>query len=169
MLRATRPGNVASDAATISVIAPAAASVAAPPPPPPPVFVRDSKAPAANIVGIAEGRRFGRGFGPRELRVRVDADPSGLLIVKLRLTRIDRGRCSYFSGKRERFIVTGRGRCSASDGLWFGVGDRQETSYLLPSRLPRGRYVLDVNAIDKAYNRDDARRRGGNRIVFHVG
>jgi len=29
--------------------------------------------------------------------------------------------------------------------------------------------VLDANAIDKAYNRDDKRRRGGNRIVFHVG
>jgi hypothetical protein len=28
--------------------------------------------------------------------------------------------------------------------------------------------VLDVNAVDKAYNRDDARRRGANRIVFHV-
>ena len=167
VLRATRPGNVASDAATVSVIAPVV--VGAAPPPPPPVFARDLSAPAANIVGIAEGRRFGRGFGPRVLRARVDSDPSGLLIVKLRLTRIDRGRCSYFSGRRERFIVTGRGRCSASDGLWFAVGDREETSYLLPSRLPRGRYVLDVNAIDKAYNRDDKRRRGGNRIVFHVG
>jgi hypothetical protein len=28
--------------------------------------------------------------------------------------------------------------------------------------------VLDVNVIDRAYNRDDARRRGGNRVVFHV-
>ena len=94
------------------------------------------------------------------------ADPSGLLAVKLRLTRNDRGRCSTFSGKSERFRHV---KCGASNGFWFGVGDRTETSYLLPSRLPRGRYVLDVNAIDKAYNRDDARRRGGNRIVFHVG
>jgi hypothetical protein len=130
---------------------------------------RDATAPAANILGISEGRRFGHGFGPRELRARVDPDPSGLLMVKLRLTRTDHGRCSYFSGKRERFVVTGRGRCHASDGLWFAVGDREQTSYLLPRRLPSGRYVLDVNAIDKAYNRDDARRRGGNRVVFHVG
>jgi hypothetical protein len=28
--------------------------------------------------------------------------------------------------------------------------------------------VLDVNAIDKSFNRDDARRRGSNRIVFFV-
>ncbi|HEV7804939.1 MAG TPA: hypothetical protein VGO80_03915 [Solirubrobacteraceae bacterium] len=130
---------------------------------------RDVSAPGANIRAIAEGRRFGRGFGPRVLRVGVDPDTSGLLAVKLRLTRIDHGRCSYFSGKSERFVITGRGRCRASDGLWFAVGDRQETSYLLPSRLPRGRYVLDANAIDKAYNRDDRRRRGGNRVVFRVG
>jgi hypothetical protein len=130
---------------------------------------RALSAPTANIRSIADGRRIGRGFGPRELRVGVDPDTSGLLTVKLRLTRTDHGRCSYFSGKSERFVVTGRGRCRASDGLWFAVGDRQQTSYLLPARLPRGRYVLDANAIDKAYNRDDQCRRGANRVVFHVG
>jgi hypothetical protein len=125
----------------------------------------DRTAPAAGIRGIAEGRRFARGSAPRELRAVVDADPSGLLVVKLRLTRNDRGRCSTFSGRSERFR---RVKCGASNGFWFGVGDRQETSYLLPERLPRGRYVLDVNAVDKAYNRDDVRRRGANRVVFHV-
>jgi hypothetical protein len=126
----------------------------------------DRRAPAASISEIAEGRRFARGEGPRELRVVVGSDASGLLAVKLRLTRNDRGRCSTFSGRTERFRHI---KCGASNGFWFGIGDRQDTSYLLPSRLPRGRYVLDVNAIDKAFNRDDARRRGGNRIVFHVG
>lgn len=126
----------------------------------------DRRAPAAAVRGIAEGQRFARGEGPRELRVAVDRDASGLLDVKLRLTRNDRGRCSTFSGKSERFRHI---KCGASNGFWFSVGDRQDTSYLLPSRLPRGRYVLDVNAIDKAFNRDDTRRRGGNRIVFHVG
>jgi hypothetical protein len=166
VLRAARPGNVASDAVPLTAVAPAGSLAT---PPPPPVFTRDRSAPAANIRAIAEGRRFGRGFGPRELHVRVDPDPSGLLTVKLRLTRIDRGRCSYFSGRSERFVVTGRGDCSARKGFWFAVGDREQTNYLLPGRLPRGRYVLDANAIDKAYNRDDRRRRGGNRIVFHVG
>ena len=127
---------------------------------------RDRTAPVAAIRGIAEGRRFGRGFGPRVLRAVVDPDPSGLRAVKLRLTRTDGGRCSTFSGRSERFRRVG---CGARNGFWFGIGDRQDTTYLLPGRLPRGRYVLDVNAIDKAYNRDDARRRGGNRVVFHVG
>jgi hypothetical protein len=86
-------------------------------------------------------------------------------MVKLRLTRNDHGRCAYFSGRKERFVPS---RCGAAHGLWFGIGDRADWSYLLPSPLPRGRYVLDVNAIDKAYNRDDRRRRGGNRVVFEV-
>jgi hypothetical protein len=172
-LRATRPPDVPSDVARVTVspapasgpagATPPAAAPPAPPPPPPPIA--KLQAPGAAIVGIEEGQRFRRGEGPRELRVKAFAG-AGLHIVKLRLTRNDRGRCSTFSGKTERFRHV---KCGAANGFWFGVGDRQDTSYLLPSRLPRGRYVLDVNAIDKAFNRDDARRRGGNRIVFHVG
>lgn len=127
---------------------------------------RDLSAPGATIRGIRDGQRFARGKGPRRLQATIDSDPSGLLAVKLRLTRADRGRCSFYSGKSERFR---RVRCGASHGGWFGVGDRERIDYLLPKALPRGRYVLDANAVDKAYNRDDARRRGANRIVFHVG
>ncbi len=129
---------------------------------------RDRTPPAIAIEGIREGQRFARGKGPRELRAKVAPDPSGLLVVKFRLTRTNGPRCEYFSGKLERFR-TNRSRCGASNGLWFGVGDREQTSYLLPRALPRGRYVLDANVVDKALNRDDARRRGGNRVVFHVG
>ncbi|HUR86797.1 MAG TPA: hypothetical protein VMY78_15795 [Solirubrobacteraceae bacterium] len=129
---------------------------------------RDRTSPAIGIVGIRDGRRFARGKGPRALRAKALPDPSGLLQVKFRLTRTDGPRCSYFSGRLERFR-TNRNRCGAASGFWFGVGDREDTSYLLPRPLPRGRYVLDVNVIDKAFNRDDGRRRGGNRIVFHVG
>lgn len=132
---------------------------------------RDRTAPVSGIRGIAEGRRFAHGRGPRRLRAHVDADPSGLRIVKLRLTRTDHGRCTYFSGRSERFRpgrLSGGTRCGAKRGYWFGVGDDPDVDYLLPRRLPRGRYVLDVNAIDKAYNRDDGRQRGRNRIVFHV-
>lgn len=129
---------------------------------------RDLKAPGSEVIAIAEQERFSRSEAPRRLRARIDADPSGLLIVKFRLTRRSGERCTYFSGNFERFRPNKRDRCGASNGYWFGVGDRQEIDYLLPRRLPRGRYVLDVNAIDKAYNRDDKRRRRGNRIVFHV-
>jgi hypothetical protein len=132
---------------------------------------RDLTAPGANIGGIAEGRIFGGAFAPRELRVTVDPDPSGPLAVELRLTRTDHGRCSYFSGRSEHVVRAGHERCRAQHGFWFGVGvgDLEQTSYLLPQRLPRGRYVLDAVAIDRVYDRDDARRRGGDRIVFDGG
>lgn len=129
---------------------------------------RDTEAPGSTVIGIAEQERFKRTAAPRRLRARIDSDPSGLLIAKFRLTRRFRGHCTYFSGRSERLRPNRRSRCGASNGYWFGVGDREKIDYLLPRRLPAGRYVLDVNAIDKAYNRDDRRRRRGNRIVFHV-
>jgi hypothetical protein len=141
----------------------------------------DRQAPKALITAVREGQTFARGRGPRELAGRVGvlaafapraveagallADPSGLHAVKLRLTRNDGGRCSAWSGSRERFV---KRRCGARHGWWLGIGDKVDWSYLLPARLPRGRYVLDVNAIDKAFNRDDRRRRGENRVVFRV-
>jgi hypothetical protein len=129
---------------------------------------RDTTAAATHITGIKDGQRFAQGKGPRTLRIAVDSDPSGLRTVKLRLTRNDRGRCTYYSGKSERFRTPRQSRCGAENGFWFAIGDREQTSYLLPRPLPRGHYVLDVNAIDKAFNRDDARRRGVNRITFTV-
>jgi hypothetical protein len=125
----------------------------------------DREAPAPAITGIAEGRRFARAAGPRRLTATVAADPSGLQVVKLRLTRTVGPHCTYYSGKSERFR---RAPCGAGRAPWFAVGDREQVDYLLPQRLGRGRYVLDVNAVDKAGNRDDGRRRGANRIVFHV-
>ena len=141
----------------------------------------DRQSPQSLITGVREGQTFAAGNGPRELSGRIGVvpafgqravapqalrpDPSGLLAVKLRLTRNDRGRCTTWSGSRERFV---RRPCGAARGWWFRIGDKADWSYLLPSKLPRGRYVLDVNAIDKAYNRDDKRRRGENRVVFRV-
>ena len=126
---------------------------------------RDREAPAAALTGIRDGQRFARGKGPRRITAQIAPDPSGLQVVKLRLTRRVGPRCSYLSGRSERFR---RAPCGSNRAPWFAVGDRQQVDYLLPQALARGRYVLDVNAIDKAYNRDDARRRGANRVVFHV-
>jgi hypothetical protein len=93
------------------------------------------------------------------------AETGGVLMVKLRLQRRVHGHCWYFSGRFERF----RGaRCGVARGEWFRIGDGLTWSYLLPKRLPRGSYVLDVNAIDRAYNRDDARRAGANEVHFVV-
>jgi hypothetical protein len=47
------------------------------------------------------------------------------------------------------------------------VGDRAGWSYLLPSRLPAGRYVLDATAIDRNGNRSGLRP-GVSRVAFTV-
>jgi hypothetical protein len=63
--------------------------------------------------------------------------------VRIRLERRHRGRCFYFSGSRERLVRTLRCR----PAQFFSVGGTQSFSYLLPARLPRGRYVFDIEAI----------------------
>ena len=123
---------------------------------------RDRRAPQATITGIREQQRFTRRGAPRELAATVADDPSGLQAVKLGLSRSSGGRCWVLSGKRAAFR---RARCGHH--AVFGVGTASDVSYLLPTRLPRGRYVLDVVAIDKAFNRDEPAR-GRNRGVFTV-
>jgi hypothetical protein len=108
----------------------------------------DTTAPLAAIDGIRNGQRFSRRRAPRELHGTVSADPSGLWAVKIRLTRRSGKRCWYFSGTRERFLKRTCGKRYA-----FKVSDQPTWSYLLPRRLPRGRYVLDTYAIDNAFNR----------------
>jgi hypothetical protein len=108
----------------------------------------DTAAPLARILGIRDGQRFSRRRAPRELRGSASPDPSGLWAVKIRLTRRLRAKCWYFSGTRERFLQRTCGKRYA-----FKVGEATSWSYLLPSRLPRGRYVLDTYAVDNAFNR----------------
>ena len=111
---------------------------------------------SATILGIRNGQRFTRRRAPRELRGTASADPSGLWAVKLRLTRRFRGTCWYFSGSKERFLKRACGKQHA-----FKVGEQTGWSYLLPARLPRGRYALDVYAVDNAFNNDRSRERSG--------
>jgi len=59
-------------------------------------------------------------------------------------------------------------RCGAVRGRWFSVGDKLEWSYLLPGRLPRGRWVIDMRTTDGAGNVNDNLIRGRSRMVFHV-
>jgi len=112
------------------------------------------------ITGIREGQVFRR--GPRELTATVEDDPAGLYGVKLALSRRAGGRCSTWSGRKERFR---RARCGRHSS--FTVGTSRDVSYLLPKRLGRGRYVLDVVSIDGKFNRDPLAR-GRNRVVFRV-
>jgi hypothetical protein len=137
---------------------------------------RDRTTPQSFFTGIRDGQVFRRGAGPRVIRGRsgepvalgsrsLRSDASGLLMVKLRLTRTAGARCSTWSRTKERFV---RRRCGVGNGSWFRISDRSPWEYQLAQRLPRGRYVLDVKAIDRAYNRDEQRRRGANRVIFRV-
>ena len=155
-LKATKAGSVRSAAEKLAVSAPGQ-----PPVVPEPV-ASDTAAPVARIAGIRSGQRFKRKKAPRTLRGSVTPDPSGLRAVKLSLTRSSGGRCQLYSPTKERFR---RSRCGRR--VNFSIGDRQDWSYLLPNRLGKGRYVLDVIAVDKLGNRDTLAR-GRNRVVFFV-
>jgi hypothetical protein len=115
---------------------------------------------------VTEGKKYKKGAGPRELSGKVAADGSGLADVRLRLTRNDRGACSTYDGKTEKFKAMKK--CGATRGVWFSVGDKAAFTYLLPSKLGRGRYVLDVQVVDKAGNTTQQLARGTSRVVFTV-
>ena len=167
-VRATKPNRAPTELEAVCVTdgADGFCGTTKPGDPAPPATVAppapDRVAPQARILGITEKQVFSRAGAPRELKGTVTADPSGLHAVKLRLTRRHRGRCWYLSKKADGFRRT---RCGRSFAM--GIGDRADWSYLLPERLGPGRYVLDVVAIDKAFNRD-ALARGRNRLVFFV-
>jgi hypothetical protein len=150
-LRATKPGFVPSAGESTCLTTGADGLCGSVPPP-------DTTPPVARITGIRDGQRFSRRRAPRVLHGTVSQDPSGLWAVKLRLTRRLGNTCWYFSGSKERFLKRTCGKRYA-----FKVGDRADWSYLLPARLPRGRYVLDTYAIDNAFNHSAV-----NRVRFRV-
>jgi hypothetical protein len=126
----------------------------------------DKVAANAALSGVSEGKKYKKGGGPRQLAGKVAADGSGLADVRLRLTRTDGKACSTYDARTERFKAMKR--CGATHGLWFSVGAKQDFTYLLPSQLGRGRYVLDVQVVDKAGNKTAALARGTSRVVFTV-
>jgi hypothetical protein len=132
------------------------------PPAPRAAAVPDRAAPLARLLGLHDHQSFRRRRAPRTIRVAVPADPSGVKKVDLRLTRQLGRRCWYFSGARGRFV---RSRCVRR--VFFSVPVQPRISYLLPARLGRGRYVVDVVAIDGAGNRERLAR-GISRVVLFV-
>jgi hypothetical protein len=120
----------------------------------------------AAITAVSEGKAFKKGAGPRQLAGKVAADGSGIADVRLRLTRNDKGDCATYDGKTEKFKTIKK--CGAVHGTWFSVGDKADFTYLLPSKLGRGRYVLDVEVTDKAGNTTKSLARGTSRVVFTV-
>ncbi len=116
----------------------------------------------ADLAGIKEGHVYGRGKGPRVLAGTVTAHAS-VTSISLRLRRTYKGRCWSYNGSRERLQHVHCGQ-----GSFFQIASGGDSfSYLLPSRLPPGRYVLDIAASDSAGNQAPLDR-GSSRVVFYV-
>jgi hypothetical protein len=119
----------------------------------------------AFAASLGEGKKYKKGQGPRQLSGHVADDASGLADVRLRLTGNDHGKCTTYDAKRE--VLVKLKRCGAVHGKWFSVGAKQDFTYLLPSKLGRGRWVLDLQVVDKAGNKTSLAR-GTSRVVFTV-
>jgi hypothetical protein len=123
-------------------------------------------APVSRITGLQDGARFARGKGPRVLGGTADGGRAAIRAVKIRLTRTGSGPCQRFDVQRERFVR--QRRCGASHASFAAVSTAAQWSYQLPSRLPRGRYVLDIRTVNTAGDADFTLVRNRNRVVFHV-
>ncbi len=117
----------------------------------------------ARVTGVVNGHVYSHRSAPRILKGSVEVPAGGTLReVRVRLQRRYRGRCSYFSGRTESFV---RARCSRAP--FFSVGTTTSFTYLLPARLPAGRYVYEIQAVDD--HGDLTKLTGGvSRVVFSV-
>ena len=117
----------------------------------------------ASILGIRNGHVYPRRLAPRLLRGVVHV-PAGATLrqVRISLQRRHAGHCLTFSGTRGAFVRSRCGRVS-----FFSVGGSVSFSYLLPSRLPAGRYVYDIQAIE-ASGRPTGLVGGVSHVVFRV-
>lgn len=126
---------------------------------------KDTRPPGGSITSVKEQQRFAKGKGPRTLAGKA-TDAQGITKVRIRLSRTNGKTCQRFDGKRERLVTTKK--CGAANASYFDAGTTGDWSYLLPSALAKGRYVLDVQSTDGTGNVDRKLDRGRNRIVFFV-
>jgi hypothetical protein len=126
-----------------------------PPPPPLPDVARAG--------GVVNSHVYSRRGAPRILVGSVEV-PLGdtLHEVRIALERSSHHRCFAFSGRRGAFARAG---CHAT--RFFDVADTTSFSYLLPARLPAGRYVYDVEAVDDAGHVTKLAD-GVSHVVFYV-
>jgi hypothetical protein len=128
---------------------------ALPPPPPLPDVVRAG--------GVLNGHLYSRRGAPRILEGSVEV-PFGNTLheVRIALERSIHHRCFAFGGRRGAFV---RASCHAT--RFFDVADTTSFSYLLPARLPAGRYVYDIEAVDDS-GQVTSLASGVSHVVFYV-
>lgn len=130
--------------------------IISPPPPKQPVNL-------ARAGGVAGGHTYSRRRAPRVLTGSIEVPSGGTLReVRLSLQRSRRGRCWAFNGARAAFVHS---RCGTA--RFFKVADTSSFSYLLPTRLPAGRYVYEVQAVSDA-GVVTAIAKGVSRVAFDV-
>jgi len=147
-LKAERSDSIRSNELDVCIYATSSAECG--PQVPSPVVggaIADKLPPSLSIRGIRNGERFRRGHGPRKL-AGTASDASGLFQVYFRLRRHSHAGCQWYSAKRSVFTRP-RSHC---DARFQRVGTKAPWSYLLPERLPKGRYTLEEKAIDRAFN-----------------
>jgi hypothetical protein len=115
----------------------------------------------AHATGLIDGHVYSRRLAPRVLAGTIVAH-NAVTSVSAELRRSYRGRCAAYDGARGRFLAA---RCGS--GSFFKVASGGTFSYLLPSALAPGRYVLDIKASDAAGNITTLAR-GSSRLVFYV-
>jgi hypothetical protein len=116
----------------------------------------------ARASSVSDGHVYPRRHAPRLLSGTVIAH-SAVTSISLELRRRFKGRCSTYNATLERFV---KARCGT--GSVFKVANGGTSfSYLLPAKLPPGRYVLDIHSTDAAGNHT-ALVRGSTRTIFYV-
>lgn len=98
---------------------------------------------AALLTSIRDGALYQR--GPRMIKGTI-GQQGPLHQVYFRLRRVADGTCTWYSGKRKRFV--GPGHCAKA--RFYRLGEEPEFSYSLARALPEGRYILDVKALDRS-------------------
>jgi len=114
-----------------------------------------------HLGSLIDGHVYTHAHAPRILSGSVLGHTT-ISSISLTLRREYRHHCYAFDGVSARFV---RARCGT--GNLFKVSGNGLFSYLLPSALAPGRYVLDIQATDAAGNRTTLAR-GTSRIVFYV-
>lgn len=118
----------------------------------------------ARALGVKSGQVFSRRSSPRVLRGVVTLAEGGTLRnVRIRLQRRVGRRCLNYSGSSERFVRAP----GCKPAAFLSVGSSESFSYLLPARLPAGRYVYDVDAVEGSGHVTDLIG-GVSHVVFRI-